>query len=605
MSQSSGPIPFPSGADSDRLESWKEIASYLKREVRTVQRWEKTEGLPVRRHQHDKLATVFAYKSELDAWRLSRQDYDREIDPPEDHENPYGNANSNDIETANPPDSEPPPRPRSFSTYLLVAAGLLALIAGGYGVAKFLMQPRVPKKTRLVVLPFRCLGADAAEAAFCEGLTQTMTTQLGRLDPDHLGVIAPNTASAVKDYPIGKIGTELQVQYVLEGTVTRSGDQVRIDAQLIQVIDQTLKHAIVFSHDVGDILALQNDVAQSIAGEIRLTLSPSEHERLESAGKIDPAAYEAYLLGLVAWNSRTPSGLVKSVDYFNEAIQKSPNFALAYSGLADAYSIGSAVPTDAMEPRDVMPKANAAAQHALSLDPKSAEAHAALALANQSFDWNFPAAEQEYGRALSINPSYGSARQWHALLLMAQGRHEEALAEIERARTLDPLSPVIDSSRIQAYYFARHYDRAIDEARKALEVEPGMLFIYYHLGQSLLQKGNFADAIAVLNKAAGMSGNSNAFVMALGHANAVAGNRAEAQKAVAELAARAQKNYVPALYTAAIYTGLGDRDNAMKWLEKAFEERTEYLIFFNVEPMADPLRSDPRFQDLLHRIGLK
>ena len=188
---------------------------------------------------------------------------------------------------------------------------------------------------------------------------------------------------------------------------------------------------------------------------------------------------------------------------------------------------------------------------------------------------------------------------------MAQGRHEEALAEIERARTLDPLSPVIDSSRIQAYYFARHYDRAIDEARKALEVEPGMLFIYYHLGQSLLQKGNFADAIAVLNKAAGMSGNSNAFVMALGHANAVAGNRAEAQKAVAELAARAQKNYVPALYTAAIYTGLGDRDNAMKWLEKAFEERTEYLIFFNVEPMADPLRSDPRFQDLLHRIGLK
>ena len=600
MSQSSTPIPLPPRSDADdRLESWKEIASYLKREVRTVQRWEKTEGLPVRREQRDKLATVFAYRSEIDAWRLSRQNYESEIDAPDDRESVNGGNNSDDIDPS-PPDPEP--APRRSPKYLLVAAGLIALIGGGY---KFFMQSGVPAKTRLVVLPIRCIGADVGQAAFCEGLTQTMTTQLGRLDPDHLGVIAPNTAFAVKDYSIEKIGRELQVQYVLEGTVTRSGEQVRIDAQLIQVSDQTLKHAIVFSHDLGDILALQNNVAQSIAGEIRLTLSPSEQQRLESAGKVDPDAYEAYLRGLVAWNSRTPQGLLKSIDYFNEAIQKSPNFALAYSGLADAYSIASAVPTSAMAPRDVMPKANSAAQHALILDPKSAEAHAALALVNQSFDWNFPGAEQEYQRALEINPSNGSARQWHALLLMALGRHDEALAEIEQARALDPLSPVIDSSRIQAYYFARQYDRAIDEARRALEVEPGMLFIYYHLGQSLVQKRDYAEAISVLSKAAGMSGNSDVFVMALGHANAVAGNRGEAQKAIAELAGRSQKGYVPAIYTAAIYTGLGDPDSAMKWLEKAFEERTEYLIFFNVEPMADPLRSDPRFQDLLHRIGLK
>jgi TolB-like protein/tetratricopeptide (TPR) repeat protein len=600
MSQSSTPIPSPPRADtSDRLESWKDIASYLKREVRTVQRWEKTEGLPIRREQRDKLATVFAYRSEIDAWRHSRQIDESDVDTPDEH-NDVNVDNGSDV--IDPSPTDPEPARRRFPIYLLLAASVIALIAGGY---KFSMQSRVPLKTRLVVLPIRCIGADAGQAEFCEGLTQTMTTQLGRLDPDHLGVIAPNTAFAVKDYPIEKIGRELQVQYVLEGTVTRSGEQVRIDAQLIQVSDQTLKHAIVFSRDVGDILALQNNVAQSIAGEIRLTLSPSEQQRLESAGKIDPDAFEAYLHGLVAWNSRTPDGLVKSIDYFNEAIQESPNFALAYSGLADAYSIASAVPTSAMAPRDVMPKAKSAAQHALILDPKSAEAHAALALVNQSFDWNFAGAEQEYQRALEINPSNGSARQWHALLLMALGRHDEALAEIERARALDPLSPVIDSSRIQAYYFARHYDRAIDEARRALEVEPGMLFIYYHLGQSLVQKRDYGEAISVLSKAASMSGNSDVFVMALGHANAVAGNRGEAQKAIAELAGRSKKGYVPAIYTAAIYTGLGDPDSAMKWLEKAFEERTEYLIFFNVEPMADPLRPDPRFQDLLHRIGLK
>jgi TolB-like protein/Flp pilus assembly protein TadD len=613
MVQTPPPIlPSPQSDTGDRLDSWKEIASYLRREVRTVQRWEKTEGLPVRRHQHDKLASVFAFKSELDAWRQARQSLVNEIDRPEGPEPDDDPAPVEDPPLASDkleafPLSVPPPapQPRRTRSSFQAAAAICVLVAAGYGAWKFFTPTHVPKKTRLVVLPFRCLSDDPTQSTFCEGLTQAMTTQLGHLDPAHLGIIAPQTAFLIKDKPLDKIGSELGVQYVLEGSVARSNNQVRIDAQLIQVSDQTLQRAISLSHDVGDILTLQNEVAQAIANDISLSLSPAEQARLDATRKVDPEAYEAYLHGLVAWNSRSPQGLVKSIDYFNDAIAKSPDFALAYAGLADAYSIASAVPTNAMEPRDVMPKANAAAQHALHLDPKSAEAHAALALVNQSFDWNFQSAEQEYQRALAINPSYGSARQWHALLLMALGRHDEAVAEIERARTLDPLSSVIDSSRIQAYYFARQYDRAIDEARKALEVEPTMLLIYYHLGQSLVQKGNYADAIAVLSKAGKASGDASVFVMALGHANALAGNRAEAGKAIAELAARAQKNYVPALYTAAIYTGLGDRDNAMKWLEKAFEERTEYLIFFNVEPMADPLRSDPRFQDLLHRIGLK
>jgi TolB-like protein/Flp pilus assembly protein TadD len=598
----------PEPLSSDRLDSWKEIAAYLKREVRTAQRWEKNEGLPVRRHQHDKLSTVFAYKSELDAWWHERQPrLEKEVEPPDGNDPPDSFVETpSEKMDATLEDLPPLPATNPLRAALALIVLLFFVVGAAYLYKKFLTgsQP-ISSRTRLVVLPFRNLSSDPAQDVFCQGLTQAMTTQLGRLDPEHLGIIATTTADKIKDKPVDEIGSELGVNYVLEGSVSRSANQVRIDAQLILVSDQTLKRAITFSRDVGDMLSLQNEVAQAIASEIRLTLSPAEKERLEAGGKVAPEAYEAYLQGLVAWNKRTPQGLAKSIEYFNTAIEKSPNYSLAYAGLADAYSILSAVPTAAISPLVAMPKAKKAAEEAIRLDPSSAEAHAALALVRQSYDWDWDGAEQEYQRAFAINPSYGSARQWHSLLLMARGRNKEALEEIERARTLDPLSPVIPASRIQAFYFSRQYDRAIEECRKAIEVEPGFLIVHYHLGQSLLGKGQFPEAIAELKKAEALVGGPTPVItMALGHAYGVSGDRASALKSLAELNAMGTKGYVPALFVSAIYTGTGDRDRAMQWLQKAYDERTEYLIFLNVEPMADPLRSDPRFKDLLRKVGL-
>jgi TolB-like protein/tetratricopeptide (TPR) repeat protein len=609
MSNSATPLqPDSSGpATGDRLDSWKEIAAYLKREVRTAQRWEKSEGLPVRRHQHDKLSSVFAYKSELDTWWHDRQPVlQDEVEPAE--EVPVARTPEPDVQLPAPasPETirvEPPSGRLKLAGAAIGALVLLSLAA--YLAPRFLpnKSPRAAK-TRLVVLPFRNLSGDASQGVFCEGLTDAMTTQLGRLDPEHLGVISPLTAALIKDQPLDRIARELNVNYLLEGSVLRSGNHVRVDAQLIQASDQTHRWADTYNRETGDMLSVQNEVARVIADEIRLTLSPAEQARLSGSAKIDPQAYEAFLQGLVSWNKRTPQGIASSIGYYQQAIQKDPRFALAYAGLANSYSISSALPTAALAPREAMPKAKQAAEEAIRLDPASAEAHSALALVRQSYDWDWEGAEEEYQRALSINPSDGSARHWHSLLLVARGRQKEALEEIERARTLDPLSPVIPSTRVMALYFAREYDRVVEEAERALQVEPGSALIRYNYAQALVQKGRYADAITQLETAQRLSGGGAFYAMALGHAYAASGDRASALKYLSELKELARHGRAPAAYFAAVYAGLQDRDEAMRWLEKAYEERTDYLMYLNVEPMADPLRSDPRFQQLLHRIGL-
>ena len=616
LSQAPSP-PSRNQQGFDRLDSWKEIAAYLDREVRTVQRWEKTEGLPVRRHQHEKLGSVFAYKADLDRWWQQRQRMlaDAEDASGVDQASETANA-SEPVEAAAQPQSEALPAPAAvhastslsdsvLAKYLVRAVlALVGIAAASYVYAHF-FPPKRSGSAKLIVRPFRNLSRDPAQDIFCQGLTEAMETQLGQLDPDHLGVIANTTASIVKDEPIDAIRRQLNVDYVLEGSVFRDGNRLRIDAQLIRASDQTHRWDETYNRDANDVVALQNEVAQDVATEIRLTLSAGVQKRFSDNSKVDPDAYDSYLRGLVSWSARTPEGLAKSSDYFEQAIRKSPNFALAYAGLSDSYSILSAVPTAAIPPLQAMPKAKLAAETAIRLDPGSAEAQAALALVRQSYDYDLDGAERAYQRAFAINPSYGTARHWHSVLLMARGRHQEALAEIEKARSLDPLSPVIPASRIQAFYFARQYDRAIEEARKAIEVEPNFLQIHYHLAQSLLQKGLYADAIAELQKMQQNCSGIDFCTMALGHAYAVAGNRGAALKSLADLKSQAGKGkYVPAIYFTAIYAGLGETGKALDWLQKAYDERTEYLIFLNVEPMADPLRSDPRFRDLLRRVGL-
>lgn len=595
------------GSVEDRLDSWKEIAQYLKREVRTVQRWEKRDGLPIHRLQHDKLGSIYAFKSELETWMAQRDPWLERDDQESLEVTPSDDPPSTHSDQIIPGREEG--RRSHLRTWLrvLFVVGALALA----GVGGYLLRPHSVKSTRassnkvyLVVLPFRNLSGDPSQDNFIRGLTDEMTTRLGTLDPDGLGVIANTTAGQLQGKSLAEIAASLHVDYVLEGSVSRSHDHVRVDTQLVQVSDQTERWAHSYERNMKDILVLQSDIATSVAQEIALAIKPEERQRLASVSLVDPEAYDSYLQGLSYWNRRTPVDLMSSLHLFQKAISEDSRFAAAYAGLSSAYSLLSQIPNDVTPPREAMPKAKAAAEQALKIDPDSAEGHVAMALVLQSYDWNWEGAEREYQRAIHINPSYATARQWHSLLLTALGKRNEALNEIRLAEQTDPLSLIIRASRVQALYFDHQYDHVIEICQQTLQIAPSFYYMDYHLGRAYVQKGMFPQAITVFQEMEHLIGKRPLAIAALGNAYAVAGNRPQALAALQELSEIARTQYVPAVYFAAVYAGLGDKDHAFHWLDKALEERDDYLINLNVDPMADPLRSDPRFQRLLRRIGL-
>jgi TolB-like protein/Flp pilus assembly protein TadD len=558
MSKTS-PVPealSANSSESDHLDSWKEIAAYLKRDVRTLQRWEKRENLPVHRHRHDRLGSVYAYKSELGAWSLNRQ---------------------------------LPPRPHAV-------AGLK--IESG--------------KIRLLVLPFENLSGDPEQGYFSDGLTEEMITQLGRLEPQRLGIIGRTTAMQYKGSSkrIDQIGRELRVDYVLEGSTRRYADRVRIAAQLVRANDQTHLWAETYDRDVRDVLALQSDVAQSIAREIRLALPAREQARLAGIRRpVNPEAYEAYLKGRCLWYERNTQALTRSVEYFQQAIQKEPNYALAYAGLADAYGLLALIPWDGLPPREAMPKAMAAAKKALEIDESLAEAYSSLAMVLHRYDWDWRGSEQNYRRAIELNPNNARAHLWYAWLLMALDRRQEALDEIKEAeevtRKIDPFALVdIRATMAESLYLARQYDRAIAECRGGLQLNPDYFLLHFVLGRCYVLKRMHASAIRVFERAVRSAKDNLLLVTSLIHTYAVSGRRAKALKSLEEFKKTSKWRYVPAMYFACIYAGLLDKDQAFFWLEKAYQERSDGMTYLNVEPTFDPLRSDPRFQDLLHRVGL-
>jgi len=546
----------PGSSGSDHLDSWKEIAAYLRRDVRTLQRWEKQESLPVHRHRHDRLGSVHAYKSELEVWRLHRQ---------------------------------LPPQPHA--------------VAG---------RPIEPGKIRLLVLPFENLSGDPRQNYFSDGLTEEMITQLGRLEPQRLGIIGRTTAMQYKasSTPIAEIVRELRVDYILEGSTRRYTDRVRISAQLVRAKDQTHLWAETYDRDVRDVLALQSDVAQSIAREIRLALPAREQARLAGIRRpVNPEAYEAYLKGRCLWYERNTQALTRSIEYFQQAIRKEPDYALAYAGLADAYGLLALIPWDGLPPRQAMPKAKAAAEKALEIDNSLAEAYSSLALVLHRFDRDWSAAERNYRRAIELNPNNARAHLWYAWLLMALARHAEALEEIQEAeevtRKIDPLGLVdIRATRAESLYLARQYDRAIAECRVGLRLNPDYFLLHFVLGRCYVLKQMHASAIRVFEKAVRSAKDNLLLVTSLMHTYAASGRRAKALKGLEELKKTSKWRYVPTMYFACIYAGLADRDQAFFWLERAYQERSDGLTYLNVEPTFDPLRSDPRFEELLRRAGL-
>ena len=625
MSANGAPID-PDGSGASRLHdkklvSWKEIAVHLGREIRTVQRWEKTEGLPVRRHEHQKRSTVYAYASELDEWFKKRQPtddpeadaaFEPELDVAEvSTESDNGNASllaqpssatDDDLAGSRAQVAVGSIRKRLAKTLAAVAA--IFIIA--YAVFRW-TQPSafLKRKVRLVVIPFTNLSGDPKQDYFSAGLTDEMITRLGNLDPPHLGVIAAISSSALAGKPIAEIGHALEVQYALEGSVLRDGNRVRIDVQLIQVSDQTQLWADSYDRDLNDILRVQDDVGAAVASQIRVALNPPSGKGGATVAKrtVNPDAYDAYLRGRFYWTNR--ADLHKSIEAYQQAIERDSQYALAYAGLASSYALLGQVPYDDLAPSDAKPKAREAAKRALELDPELAEAHAVLANVAFSYDWNFDTAEREFQRAIALGPNNPTSHLWYGHYCIVRNRLTQALEENSRTLELDPVLPLFNTVRAEIKYNMRDYDAAIEQGRRTIEQYPTYPLAYIWLGSAYRQKKMFPEALDSFSKGRQLSADHPAMIALYGHALAASGDAAGARKALADLQHLAQSRYVSSLYFAAIYMGLGEKSTALDWLDRAYKERSDRLVYLGVDPIADPLRSEPRFNQLLHKIGIR
>jgi TolB-like protein/DNA-binding winged helix-turn-helix (wHTH) protein/Tfp pilus assembly protein PilF len=457
----------------------------------------------------------------------------------------------------------------------------------------------------VVVLPFENLSQDEDQQYFTDGMTDELIAHLAKIRS--LRVISRTSSMEYKGThkTLSQIARDLNVDALVEGTVLRSGNRVRITAELVQVATDRHLWAETYQSQLGDVLTLQSQVASAIVNEIRINLTPEEQQRLANTRPVSAESYEDYLKGRYYWNKRSEEGLKKAIEYFQLATEKDPRYALAYAGLADCYSIiGSAI-VGTVPSYEVAPKAKVAALKALELDDTLAEAHISLATVRFNYDWDWAAAATGFRRSIELNPSYATAYQRYSLYLMAMGRTQESLMQMNRARDLDPLSISMNFSLGWRFYMARQYDQAIEQLRNTLDMDPNFALPRMVLGQAYEQKGSYPQAIAELQKAASISHDSPLVLGALGHAYGASGNRADAEKILNQLMEQSKKQYVSPFYVAIVYAGLVENDKAIDWLEKAYKDRSNALVFSKVDPQLDSLRSTPRFRSLLHRLTLQ
>jgi len=433
-------------------------------------------------------------------------------------------------------------------------------------------------------------------------MTDELISDLGQISA--LRVISRTSVMAYKRArkPLGQIARELNVDAVVEGTVFRSGDQVRISAQLIEASADKHLWSQSYEGELRDTLALQSKVARAIADQIRINLNPQEQAALKNLKFVKPEAYESYLKGRYFWNKRTADGLKVALAYFSQAIDEDPKFARAYSGLADTYALLGDWEYAVMPPAEALPKAKAAAIKALGLDSTLGEAHNSLAFSLDVFDWDLDSAGKEFRRAIELNPGYATAHQWYASHLIVLGRNDEAIGEMRKAESLDPLSLIIGADLADFLVIAHSYDESMRESRKTIEMDPNFALAHNQLGQAYLQKHMPKEAIAELQTAVQLSRNSPTCIANLARAYVASGKRSEAVMLLNDLKKRSNSNYSHASEIAVIYVALGDTDQAMSWLQKGYEERFNPSVLLRAG--FDPLRSDPRFADLLHRIGI-
>jgi TolB-like protein/Tfp pilus assembly protein PilF len=593
-SQDTAPSEKP---PENRLDSWKEIAAYLDRDVTTVQRWEKREGMPVHRHVHDKRGSVYALAPELDAWLQSRrqqlrgeQDENGEAPKPESPAEGEGVGRSRATL-------------RGRRWLALAAVVVLGLLAAAYvmyrGRTRNVAQPKIRS---LAVLPLKNLSGDPTQEYLGDGMTDALIDRLSRMH--NLRVISRTSVMRFKNpqLSVPDIAKMLNVDAIVEGSVMRQDNRIRVTAQLIRGATDEHFWSETYDRELRDVFAVQSELAQSIAEKVQVTATGEEHARLTAARPIAPEVYESYLQGRFAYDkSNSRADIEESIAYFERAIKMDPTFAPAYVGLADAFSDLGTVFVGA-PPGDTRPKVINAARKALKLDPDLAEAHVLLASVQQE-QWHWADAEAEYRHALELNPNDADAHAGLALWLVCQGRTDEAVAWAKRGRELDPLA--VSGHSIGWILFQSHrYDEAIRELRSALAVQPDDAGALLFLGFALVANHQPGDAIPVLEKAISISNGSPAATGVLIRAYSHAGRRSDALRLLAELQKRRTAGYVPAAAFVNAYLGLGDNEQAFAWLEQAYKEQSNILQFLKVHPYFDPIRADPRFADLVRRTGL-
>lgn len=459
-----------------------------------------------------------------------------------------------------------------------------------------------PAIRSLAVLPMENLSNDASQDYFADGVTDELISDLGQISA--LRVISRTSVMTYKHArkPLPQIARELDVDAVVEGSVLRAGSRVRITAQLIDASADRHLWSQSYEGELRDTLALQSTVARAIAEQIQIRLNPRERAALAGGKVVTPEAYVSYLKGRYFWNKRSADGLNAALAYFEQALDDDPAYARAYSGLADTYALLGDWQYAVMTPREALPRAKAAALKALELDDALGEAHNSLAFCLDGFDWAFEAAGREFERAIELNPGYATAHHWYSWHLALLHRYDEALAEMRRAASLDPLSLIINADLAELLALAHSYDESVRQSRKVIEMDPRFGLAHNHLGQAYLQQGRHDEAIAELRQAVELSGAAPTCVANLARAYVASGNRGEAKKLLDNLKQRAVAGSSHGSEIAVIYAALGDADQAMTWLEKGFEERFNPGVL--LRPGFDPLRSDPRFQDLVRRVGL-
>ena len=487
--------------------------------------------------------------------------------------------------------------------YVVIIAGVVAAGLFFFGRYTSSKQGAEMSEKSIAVLPFENRSEDKTNAYFAEGVHDEILTRLSKIAD--LKVTSRTSTQHYKSAPknLAEIAKQLGVAHVLEGSVQKSGDEVRVNVQLIKAANDSQVWAETFDRKLTDIFSVESDVAKAIADQLRAHITRQEEQVIAAKPTKNIEAYDAYLRGRYFWNKRTSDGIKHAIEHFQQSIERDPDFALGYVGLADSYIALTFY--NFVAPHEAMPKAKESAIKALELDDTLAEAHASLAHVLMNYDWNWSAAEKEFKRSIELNPDYATAHEWYAIhYLTATGWLEEAVQEMKRALELEPASLVMNTFMGAALYYAGRYDEAIDQCRRTVQMDPNFAVAHWHLGLAYEQKQVLDAATEEFKKAISLSGGSPLMRAALGHAYARSQKKHEANKMLDELNELSKQQYVSAYEVATIYVALGNNEQAFQLLEEAYGEHSFHLVYLNVSPQFKPVSSDRRFQNLVQRVGL-